>query len=86
MVYLVSGIQQSESVIHVNISILFSHIGYYKFLSMFSCYTVGSCYLFYTVVYDIIPTLPIPPSPQTISLMVTIRLVLKSVGLFVFYK
>ena len=31
------GTQQSESVICINISILFSHIGYYKPLSRFSC-------------------------------------------------
>ena len=28
-VILVSGVQQSELVIHINTSILFSHIGYY---------------------------------------------------------
>ena len=31
-VVLVSGVQQSESVICINISVLFSHIGYYKLL------------------------------------------------------
>jgi len=38
---LVSGVQPRESVIHINISILFSRIGYYKLLiSLY--YTVGS--------------------------------------------
>ena len=35
-VVLVSGVQQSESIIPINISILFSYIGYYKQLSRFS--------------------------------------------------
>ena len=38
-VILVSGVQQSESFIYINISILFSHTGYYKLLSRFSCAT-----------------------------------------------
>ena len=40
-VALVSGVQQSESVIHINISILFSHRGYYKLLSRFSVLLYG---------------------------------------------
>ena len=36
-VVLVSGVQQSESVIHINMSVLFSNPGYYKLLSRFSC-------------------------------------------------
>ena len=35
-VELVSGVQPSESVIHINTSILFSHISYYKLLSRVS--------------------------------------------------
>ena len=34
-VVFISGVQQDESVILINISILFSHIGYYKLLSRF---------------------------------------------------
>ena len=40
---LVSGVQQSESVMHMHIAILFrffSHIGYYRILSSFLCYMV----------------------------------------------
>ena len=33
----VSGVQPGQSVMHINIFILFSHIGYYKLLSRFSC-------------------------------------------------
>ena len=46
---LVSGVQQSESVIHIHISILFSHIGYYGILSRFPCAIqwVLVSYLFY---------------------------------------
>ena len=36
-IVLVSGVQQSESVIPINTSILFSHIGYCNLLSRFSC-------------------------------------------------
>lgn len=36
-VVLVSGVQQHESVTRVNISIVFSHVGYYIPLSRFSC-------------------------------------------------
>ena len=36
-VVLVSGVEQSELVMNINISILFSHIGYYKLLSRFVC-------------------------------------------------
>jgi len=32
-----SGVQQSESVIHRHMSIIFSQIGYYKLLSRFPC-------------------------------------------------
>ena len=42
---LVSGVQQSESVMHMHIAILFrffSHIGYYRILSSFLCYTIGT--------------------------------------------
>ena len=38
-VVLVSGVQQSRSVIHVNIAILFSHMGYYKLLGRFPLYS-----------------------------------------------
>ena len=50
-VVLVSGVQQSESVIYVNISILFSHLDHYKQLSRFSCaiLQVPVNHLFYTV-------------------------------------
>ena len=50
-VVLVSSVQQSESVIHINISILFSHRSYYKLLR-FSCAikSILINYLFYTVV------------------------------------
>ena len=50
-VVLVSGVQQSESVIPIHISILFFHIGYFKLLSRFSCaiQQVLLNYLFYTV-------------------------------------
>ena len=51
-IVLVSGIQQSQSVMYINISILFSHICYYKLLSRFSCaiQQVLINHLFYTVV------------------------------------
>ena len=51
-VLLVSGVQQSESVMHINISIFFSHIGFYTLLSRFSCaiQQVLVHHLFYTVV------------------------------------
>ena len=46
-VVLVSGVQQSESVTHINISILFSHRGYYKLLSRFSFFLNLFIYLFF---------------------------------------
>lgn len=42
LIVLVSGVQQRESVQCTNISILFSHLGYYQLMSRISC-TVGSC-------------------------------------------
>ena len=32
----ISGVEQSKSVIRINISILYAHVGYYKLLSRFS--------------------------------------------------
>ena len=76
----------SESVIHINTSILFSHIGYYKLLSRFSCATqyVLINHLFYSVVCICYPHLSSSLLPATVSPMVTIRLVLKSVIFFGF--
>ena len=69
--------QQSESVIHINTSILFSHIGYYKLLSGFSCaiQEVLINHLLYTVVCIYHSHPPNPPLPPVISPMVTIRFV-----------
>ena len=36
-VVLASGLQQSEPVVHIHISIIFSHTGYYRILSRFPC-------------------------------------------------
>ena len=38
-VMLISGVQQSDSVIHINVSIfqILSHIGYYRLLNRVSC-------------------------------------------------
>ena len=55
-VVLASGVQQSESIIHTNISILFSHTGYYKLLSRFRCTTQ-----WVLVNHLCFPTLPILP-------------------------
>ena len=61
MVLLVSGVQQSDSVFYIYIYIyrficifsfrFFSHLDYYKILSIILCYTVGLCWLsiFYLV-------------------------------------
>ena len=64
-VVLVSGRQQSDSVIKIHIFILFSHIGYLRTLSPL-CYTIGSCWL--SILYIIVcvyvnPKLLIYPSP-----------------------
>ena len=40
-VVLVLGILQHESIIHINISVLFPHIVYYKPLSRFSCSVIS---------------------------------------------
>ena len=51
-VVLVSGTQQSESDIHINISILFSKLGYYKLLSIFSVlYSRFQLIIYYTWQY-----------------------------------
>ena len=48
-VVLVSGVQQSDSVIHIHISILFQILFLFRLLhnteQSFLCYTVGPCWL-----------------------------------------
>ena len=60
-VVLASGVQQSESVIHIHISTFlrfFSHISHYRILSSFSlCYTVDAFYLFLKFLFYIITQL-----------------------------
>ena len=67
---LVSGVQQSDSVIHIHISILFQILYPYRLLQDTDysslCYTVGPCCL--SILYIVVcalanPKLPIYPSP-----------------------
>ena len=81
-VVLVSGVWQSESVIHIHISILFPHIGCYKLLNRFPwrvlliiCFI--QWYVYVIPILLIIP--PLLPTPAMVFPMVTLRLVLKSV-------
>ena len=79
----------AKSVSHMYAYIhFFSHIGYYKILSKFSCaiqYVLIN-HLFYTVMC-ICDFYPSNSSLLTmVAPMVTIRLVLKSMSLYVFYK
>ena len=65
-VVLVSGVQQSESVIHIHVSTLFfrffSHIGHYRVLRRVSCVIqqVLISYLFFSVIgfYKILNIVP----------------------------
>ena len=73
-VVLVSGVQQSESVIRIDMFILFPRVGYYKLLSRFSWAVeqVLVNHLFYTVVcvcvcVCVIPTLPVLLSSQRLT-------------------
>ena len=95
-VVLVSGVQQSESVIHIHISILFPHIGYYKLPNRFSCalQEVLVNHLFYAVVcvcYCHPPNFPPPPkgfpfSNHKIGLEICVYVCFfKSVLLYHFY-
>jgi len=88
-IVLVSGVQQSDSIIHMYTYILFHLIlpiiGYYKVLNIVPCTTrqVLAVCLFHICVYLLIPhasftTLPSP--------LVTIRLCFLSVSLFPFGK
>ena len=82
-VILVSGVWQNESVMHINTSILFPYLGYYKLLSRFSCAVqqVLFNYPFYTIVcicYSHFPNFSLPT--PTVSSMITIRLVVESVS------
>ena len=86
-VVLVSGIQQSDSVIYMYL--LFQILFPYKLLqdTEYSslCYAVGACWLpilFYILCVN--PRLIIYPSP--LSALVTIILFSMSVGLFLFCK
>ena len=77
---LISGVQQSESVIRINTSILFPHMDYYKPLSRFSCAVqeVLLTHLLYPVVYVCYSNPPQFLHPRNgVSPMVTLRLVLK---------
>ena len=86
-VVFILSVQQSESVMLITISILFSHIGYYKLLSQCSCAMeqVLINHLFYTVVWMCYSHSPYSSLPAAMSPMVTIRLVLKSVYFWVFW-
>ena len=54
-VVLVSGVQQSDSVIHIHISILFQILFPFRLLQNIEqsslCYAVGPCYNFYFVFF-----------------------------------
>ena len=68
-VVLVSGIQQSESVIHIHVSTLFQILFPYKPLQRIVqsslCYRVGPYYLYYIWCFvHVNPDLPIYPSPS----------------------
>ena len=71
-VVLVSGVQHSDSVIHIHILIffrLFSHIDYYRILSRVPCaiqkvLVVYLFYIQYCVYMFVNPKLLIYPSPQ----------------------
>ena len=88
-VVLVPGVQQSDSAIHMCVSIffrLFSLIGYYKGLSIVTCVvTIGPCLLsalciVLCIYYSQTPHLSFPFSPLVIILFSM------SGGLFLFHK
>ena len=91
-VVLVSGIQQSDSVIHIHVSILFRIISPFRLLQSIEqsslCYTVGPCWLSILNItlrtcQSQTPSLSFPP---TVPPLVTISLFSKSVSLFLFCK
>ena len=75
---LVSGVQQSDSVIHIHVSILFQILFPFRLLQnikqCFLYYTVGPCWL--SILNIAVCTLSIPNSQSIPSALVTISSVL----------
>ena len=89
---LISGVQQSDSVIHIHISILFQILIPFRLLQNIEhgslCYTVGPSWLStfkYSSVYMSIPNSQFIHMPH-LSFLVTISLFTMSVCLFLFCK
>ena len=96
---LVSGIQQSESVIYIHtllkssFQILFLYCSLQSIEQSFLCYTVGSYYLFYIQQFVYInPNLPIYPplypliTINLFSISVTLLLFCKEVHLYLLFR
>ena len=89
---LVSGVQKSDSVIHIHVSILFQIIFLFRLLQNTEqsslCYTVGPCRL--SILKIAVCTLSVPNSqsipPTHTSPLVTLNSFSKSVSLFLFCK
>ena len=91
-VVLVSGVQQSDLVIHIHVSILLQILFPFRLLHNMEqsslCYTVGPCWLSILNIIACIyqsqtPNLSLPP---TFPPLVTINLFSKSVSLFLFCR
>ena len=85
---LVSGVQQSDSVIHIHVSIVFQILFLFRLLQNTEqsslCYTVGPCLL--SILNIVVCTCQSQtPSPGLFP-PVTINSFSKSVSLFLFYK
>ena len=88
-IVLALGVPQSESVVHVHISILFSHVGITErgvdLPVLYSRSLLVFCFR-YSSVYVLIPSSQFLPLAPMVSPLVIISLISKSVSLFLFYK
>ena len=90
-VVLISSVQQSDSVIHVCVSILFQVLFPFYLVhdieQSYLCYTVGSCWLSILNIEVCVCQSQTPVYPHPLSLhLITISSFSKSVGLFLFCK